>query len=162
MRRGSTHKWRLSCHAVHGGRLMHLRVGVIHRSTGRRFGEEAAQIIARDNLFYCASNNIPDLDESWLDGDNVWIMESYEWSIFANSFLGEWTYRTPWVALPSLLSNLRVPGSHACRQRMPILEIIRIQSNKKSISLTVVAKKEFSINPEDSQRTQVVLSLDKL
>ena len=69
----SSYVWWLS---IHGTGLMHLRVCIKHRSTGRRFGEEAAQIIARDDLFYRASGDIPNLDESWLDSDNVWIMES--------------------------------------------------------------------------------------
>jgi hypothetical protein len=57
---------------------MHLRVGIVHRSTGRRFGEEATQIIAGNDLFYCASGDVPDLDKRWFDRDNIWIVESCE------------------------------------------------------------------------------------
>jgi hypothetical protein len=74
----SANVWWLSCHAIDGAGLMHLWVGIEHCSTGRRFSEEATQIIARDDLLYRASGDVPDLDESWLDSDNVWIMESCE------------------------------------------------------------------------------------
>lgn len=54
---------------------------VVHRSVcrwstcRRRFREETSKVFSSDDLLDAASVDVPDLDEGWLDRDDVWVLE---------------------------------------------------------------------------------------